>query len=209
MGPGNPHPDPLLRGPGCEVPVFSVGPSRERRGPGVRREEPSHFRSFPIIPRPRSKGGEPWPHLALFGPFTPSGEAGNEATVASVGPPLTRRHWASWPWLWPWLASSGVARSGETFNSVAFGCIWLLSLSSTRGRDASFPPSRERRVPSRGWNDACRQCRGWRGDGAMGSCRWLQSGLVRSGGSRSFASIRLHFQHPPNPSTPCPSQVRG
>ena len=26
---------------------------------------------------------------------------------------------------WPWLASSGVARSGETFNSVAFGCIQL------------------------------------------------------------------------------------
>ena len=59
-----------------------------------------------------------WPCLALF---TPTVEAENEAGVASFGPPVTRRHWASWPW----LASSGVARSGETLNSVAFGCIWL------------------------------------------------------------------------------------
>ena len=46
---------------------------------------------------------------------------------------------------WPRLASSGVARSGGTFNSVAFDCISLHSLSSTRARDARFPPSRERR----------------------------------------------------------------
>ena len=64
--------------------------------------------------------GPIWPRLASF---TPSGEAGNEATVALFGPPITRTRWASRPWLWPWLASSGVARSGETFNSVAFGCI--------------------------------------------------------------------------------------
>ena len=130
----------------------------------------AHFRSFPR-PRLLPRGVNPGPIWPCLASFTPSGEAGNEATVASVGPPLTRRHWASWPWLWPWLASSGVARSGETFNSVAFGCISLLSLSSTRGRDARFPPSRERRGHSR--NDACRQCRGWRGDGAMGSCRWI------------------------------------
>ena len=61
-----------------------------------------------------------WPCLALF---TPSGEAGNEARVASFGPPLTRMRWATRPWLWPWLASSRVARRGITFNSVAFRCI--------------------------------------------------------------------------------------
>ena len=103
------------------------------------------------------RGVNPWPYLALF---TPSGEAENEATVASFGTPLTRTQWASGPWLWPWLASSGVAGSGETFNSVAFGCISLHSLSpnphpcldsslrwngGTGGRDARFPLSRERR----------------------------------------------------------------
>ena len=91
----------------------------------------------------REKGSEPslettgggelldpiWPCLASF---TPSGEAGNGATVASFGTPLTRTRWASRPWLWPWLASSGVVRSGITFNSVAFGCISFHSLSSTR-----------------------------------------------------------------------------
>ena len=36
-------------------------------------------------------------------------------------------HCASMRPRWPWLASSGVARSGQTFNSVAFGCISLHS----------------------------------------------------------------------------------
>ena len=89
-------------GTGCEVRA-----SRERRG-GV-------------------NPGPIWPCLASF---TPNDEAGNEATVASFGTALTRTRWASWPWLWPWLASSGVPRSDETFNSVAFGCISLLFLSS-------------------------------------------------------------------------------
>ena len=71
--------------------------------------------------------GPIWPCLALF---TPSHEAGNEATVASFGTPFTPTWWAGRPWLRPWLASSGVARSGETFNSVAFGCISLHFLSS-------------------------------------------------------------------------------
>ena len=91
----------------------------------------------------RVNPGPIWPCLASF---TPSGEAENEATVASFGTPLTPTHCASWPWLWPWLASSGVARSGETFNSVAFGCISLLFLSSgpspsPRG-EGICPPSR-------------------------------------------------------------------
>ena len=64
-----------------------------------------------------------------------------------------------------------------------------------KGRDARFPPTRERRGPEpssspspsgrrdlprlRGndgcfrVNDACDQCKGWGGDGAMGSCRWI------------------------------------
>ena len=80
--------------------------------------------------------GPIWPCLASF---TPTVEAGNEATVASFGPPVTRRHWASVASLWLCLASSGVARSGETFNSVAFGCI---SLHSYRLRGAGIRGSR-------------------------------------------------------------------
>ena len=38
----------------------------------------------------------------------------------------------------PRLASSGVARSGETFNSVAFSCIWLHS-SRLRGTGCEVP----------------------------------------------------------------------
>ena len=114
------------RGQGCEVPRLR----RERRSLSQGSD------GWGLIPGPI------WPCLASF---TPTVEAGNGATVASFGPPLTRRHWASWLWLRPWLASSGVARRGETFKSVAFGCISLHSLSSTRGRDARFPPSRERR----------------------------------------------------------------
>ena len=79
--------------------------------------------------------GPIWPCLALF---TPTVEAGNGATLASLGTPFTRTHWASMRPRWPSLASSGVARSGETFNSVAFGCISLLSC---RLRGAGVSPS--------------------------------------------------------------------
>ena len=43
---------------------------------------------------------------------------------------------------------------------------------SPRGRGDFSPPSRERRCDRR-VNDACNQCKGWGGDGAMGSCRWV------------------------------------
>ena len=71
--------------------------------------------------------------------------------MASFGTPLTRMRWASWPWLWPWLAPSRVDRSDETFNSVAFGCISLHSLSRTlilafSHGEKGFEPSRERRL---------------------------------------------------------------
>ena len=72
--------------------------------------------------------GPIWPCLASF---TPTVEARNEATLASFGTPLTPTHRASMRPRWPRLASSGVRRSGVTFNSVAFSCIWLHSLSST------------------------------------------------------------------------------
>ena len=71
--------------------------------------------------------GPIWPCLALF---TPSCEAENEATAVSFGTPPTRTRWASRPWWWPWLAlvtdpgvGLGVARSGETFNSLPFASI--------------------------------------------------------------------------------------
>ena len=70
--------------------------------------------------------GPIWPCLA---PFTPSGEAGNEATVASFGTPLTRIAGPAWPC----FDCGGLITSGQerqTLNSVAFGCIWLHFLSS-------------------------------------------------------------------------------
>ena len=69
---------------------------------------------------------------------------------------------------WP-----GVVKPLIWLHLVAFGCF-------------PHPPNphpalsqRERGLCLRGndegfrGNDACRQCRGWRGDGAMGSCRWI------------------------------------
>ena len=186
--------------------------------------------------------GPIWPCLASF---TPSGEVENEAGVVSFGIALTRTRWASWPWLWPWLASSGVPRSGETFNSVAFGCIWLHSCRLDPrprpypGGEGICPPSRGCEVPAfagafgspcprpehphpmlridlspmqgevntclRGndgalrLNDACRQCTGWHGDGAMGICRRL--GCVRGSlprGQASFRGVRLPFSERPH-----------
>ena len=83
-----------------------------------------------------------WLNLALLAPFTPSGEAGNEATVASFGTTLTPTHCASVALDVATVASLGVARSGETFNSVAFGCISLHSLIVDVGQGApSSQPS--------------------------------------------------------------------
>ncbi len=98
-------------------------PARERWGGGVN-------------PRPI------WPCLASF---TPNRAMEMRPVWPRSGPPLTRTRWASRPWLWPWLASSGVPRSGETFNSVPFRSISFHSLSSARAEDARFLPSRERR----------------------------------------------------------------
>ena len=80
-----------------------------------------------------------WLNLALLAPFTPSGEAGNEARVASFGTPLTRRHCTGVASFVATLASSRVTRSGETLKTVAFGCISLHSLSSAWSWDARFP----------------------------------------------------------------------
>ena len=97
------------------------------------------------------------------------------------------------------LGGSGVARSGKTFISVAFSCIWLhfpLPEPSSSafsqgekglqgGRVASFPPSRERR-----WGFAAtRRRRSHSRDGVA-----LRSG--RSGktfNSLPFPSISTHF----------------
>ena len=184
--------------------------------------------------------GPIWPWLASF---TPSGEAGNEAAVASFGPPLTRTRRASRPW----LVSLRVARSGKLLNLFRFVPFRSISLSSTRaplcpsrvaipvflwkvlvlvifGRDStsgahgfsgvirsggppclgpiwpdlllapSTSPSPRGEGTCRGQgcevpafagttdylrvNDACNQCTGWRGNGAMGSCHRV-GGLAR------------------------------
>ena len=120
------------------VPFRSI--SYRRLGPG--------FHPHPNLLPSREKGpdrlhgndgrglnpGPIWPCLASF---TPTVEAGNGATVASFGTPLTPTHWASMRPRWSRLAPSGVARSGETFNSVAFGCISLLSCR-LRGNGGAF-----------------------------------------------------------------------
>ena len=113
--------------------------------------------------------GPIWPCLASF---TPTTEAENEATVASFGPPLTRMRWASRPWLWPWLASLRVARSGKTFNSVSFR---LISSHSYRLRGAGMRGSRLH------GNDVYGQCSNQRGYGVRGGCRWLRAGAQGSG----------------------------
>ena len=148
------HPHPRL------LPSREKGSDRLR---GERRDE--HFGGE------ISNMGLIWLNLASF---TPSDEGGNEATVASFGIPSTPTHCASMRPRWPRLASSGVVRRGETFNSVAFGCIRLHSFPRTliltplpdSQRDARFPPSRERRMRF----DACEQCSNQRGYGVMGSC---------------------------------------
>ena len=103
---------------------------------------------------------------------------------------------------------------GYVWDGVTFGRFANRPYIHTRGRDARFPPTRERRGPEpssspspsgrrdlprlRGndgcfrVNDACDQCRGWRGDGAMGSCRWLGVRL----GWRDVKAVREPPLHP-------------
>ena len=99
-----------------------------------------------------------WLNLALLAPFTPSGEAGNEATVASFGTTLTPTHCASVALDVARVASLGVARSGETFKTVSFSLIRSHFISSEPssalppggdfcvtapgGRSSSHPPAR-------------------------------------------------------------------
>ena len=119
-----------------------------------------------------------WTHLASF---TPGREAENEAGAASFGPPSTRTHWATVRPRWPRLASSGVARSDKTFNSVSFSRI---SSHSCRRRGRRGPGTRgSRHRGNDGWfreNDVYNQCTGWRGDGAMGICHVLAGGAPRA-----------------------------
>ena len=70
------------------------------------------------------------------------------------------------------VASSGVARSGETFNFRSFPLIPLVDA----GQGCEVPHLRGNGGMIR-VSDACNQCRGRRRDGAMGSCRRL--GLAR------------------------------
>ena len=178
----------------------------------------SHFVSFRLISHPLNPqpnllpGGEGicrgvstgpiWPCLALF---TPSHEAENEATVASFGTPFTRRRWASRPWLWPCLASTGVARSAGTFNLVAFGCIpyrlhggggctrtlslaWIPAFAEMTGTGAAgcartliltFSQGEKEPARLRG-DDACEQCSNRRGYDVSGSCHQLGFARQRS-----------------------------
>ena len=101
-----------------------------------------------------------------------------------------------WPRLWPrWPHQEwpGVAKLLNQLHLVAFRCIpcrcWF-GVHPAGGEPHPHPrllPSREKGFTHlRGndgcfrVNDACNQCKGWGGDGAMGSCRRL--GLARRTG---------------------------
>ena len=97
-------------------------------------------------------------YAARFCRFPTSGARISPGVIRSGLPPCSG---PVWPLIWPDLPlaessldsslrwnDGGLLRSGQerqTFNSVSFGRISSHSLSSTRGRDARFPPSRERR----------------------------------------------------------------
>ena len=110
--------------------------------------------------------GPIWPDLARF---TRSREAEMRRGAA---------------WFRSLVAWSGVRRSGKIFKSLSFPLIsyHFYRKAETRGEPSSSPSPRGRRdLPSkpgmrgsrlRG-NDACDQCTGGRGGGAMGVCRWL------------------------------------
>ena len=96
--------------------AFGVAQGAGMRGSRLRGNDGGRFRGEISIL---------WLNLALLAPFTPSGEAENEATVASFGTPLTPTHCAIVALDVATVASLGVAN----LNSVAFGCIQLHSLS--------------------------------------------------------------------------------
>ena len=120
-----------------------------------------------------SNGGLIWLYLA---PFTPSGEAENEAGVVSFGSRSLVRAEPAWPrcgLVWPWLRIRGRGWEwpGVTKLLIRFH---LLPFRPTpcclRGRGCEVPAfagttERFRR------SDACNHCTGWRGDAAMGICR--------------------------------------
>ena len=73
---------------------------------------------------------------------------------------------------------------GYVWGGVAFGRFANRPLHPHRSRDAARTPQQGQgcEVPAFAGttalirvNDACDQCKGWRGDGAMGSCRRLQT----------------------------------
>ena len=108
----------------------------------------------------------PWPHLAL-------------RSLVRGGPA-----WLRCGIGWPWLTSSGAARSGKTFNSVAFDCIWLHSYR-LRGR----------------WGCArtliLTFSQGEKGSASVASLwpRLASSGVVRSGKTFKTLSFSLISSH--------------
>ena len=187
--------------------------------PGLARFTRKDMRSKPGMRGSRLRGNDrgvnPGPIWLCLASFTPSRAMEMRPVWPRFGSPLTRTRWASRPWLWPWLASSGVPRSGETFISVSYSLIESHSLSpepssspSPMGRrDLSFAGmTRCLRV-----NDVHNQCTGWLGDGAMGSCRLflahrrcvgLHSPL--SMGKPNVAALLVSplLPHRPSPSSP-------
>ena len=113
------------------------------------------------------EGVEPWPHLALFGPVYSYGRGWK---WGHGGPIWHSAHSYAVGQLALVVASFGLVRSSQerqTFNSVAFDCIRLHSLSPARGRDASLGVDR---------NDIYEQCSNQWGYGVRGSCRWFGVG---------------------------------
>ena len=115
--------------------------------------------------------GPIWPCLALF---TPSGEAGNGAIVASFGPPFTRKHGASGPHGGPGLSRQewpGVAKLLKPSHFLSFPLIPLVDGGD--GRQGCEVPDFAETTTWIRVNDTCNHCKGRRGDGARGICRKL------------------------------------
>ena len=150
--------------------------------------KPSHFLSFPIIPVVAFSQRNPHPSLSQRERGF-SGGGGSLASFGPVWPRLLLRSRLEMRPPWPCLALGSLVRADQR----GLVSIVVASLRVARSgkplilfRFVPFRsiPYRLRGAGMRGFrlrgndgeirgNDACDQCTGWRGDGAMGSCRWF------------------------------------
>ena len=126
-------------------------------------------------------------------------------TVARYGPIwpdwlVTRGGMSHRGLVWPRHEWPRVAKLLIQLHLIAFGCIPIGYAGSGLGfhpHPILLPPREKGSDRLRGkdgcihGNDAYRQCRGWRGDGAMGSCREVErwAGYALSLGARMLVLL--------------------